>query len=409
MSGKTEVIVVGAGASGMVAAIHAAREGVSVRILEHKEEAGKKLLMTGNGRCNLSNERMEPKLYRGTNPAFAENALSQFGVKETLTFFREIGVPVRSRDGYLYPRNGEARGVRDALLSECEKRRVSIDYEIGIKKIQKEADGFSFFTKQGTFFSEKCILATGGCTWKKTGSDGSGFLYLDEFHHPIKDIVPSLLQMKAAESFFKELAGIRAEAEITLFLDGEQIASDCGELQLTDYGISGIPVFQISRYAAMGLREQKKAEVRMNFFPMLEREELLLMFRELFSNSPVRASVLLSGSLPHKLTPVLLREADLEDLPGEAYSEEDLRKLLDTASALPATITGMYKGDQAQVSAGGVDTAYVFPETMESRLVKGLYFCGEMLDIDGPCGGYNLQWAWSSGAVAGHAAGKNPK
>lgn len=404
---KTDVIVVGAGASGLTAAICAGREGASVRILEHMDTAGKKLLLTGNGKCNLSNEDMNPAYFRGSHPAFAEAALSAFGEKETRDFFRSIGVLFRSRRGYLYPFNGEAVGVRNALLLECDKIGVEIYYEIGIKKITKVGEYFLFDTKQGLFEAHSCILATGGCSQKRTGSDGSGLLYLEPFSQPVKDVVPSLLQMKAKEAFFSEIAGIRAEACISLLVDGKEKAIETGELQLTDYGISGIPVFQLSRYASEALKTGKEVRALIDFLPgFSEEKELFGFYRALFHKNPGKLKDLLSGSLPHKLCPVLLREAGVENLPGKDVSEGEIRRLLRVIKEFPVTITEMYKAENAQVTAGGIDTEHVNPSTMESTLVPGLFFCGEVLDVDGPCGGYNLQWAWSSGLAAGTAAAK---
>ena len=400
------VIIIGAGASGLTAAIHAARAGATVRILEHKEAAGKKLLLTGNGKCNLSNEDLNPRYYRGSHPEFAETALSSFGLSETRDFFRSIGILLRSKNGYLYPQNGEAVGVRDALVAECDKLGVEISYEIGIKKIVRDDGDFLLDTKQGEFRSRSVVLATGGSTLKRTGSDGSGLLYLERFRHPIKDVVPSLLQMKAKEAFFPEIAGIRADASLCLFVDGEENRRERGELQLTEYGISGIPVFQLSRYAAEGLKKGKNVSALISFLPEnKDPEELVSFYESLFRDHPDPVGRLLAGSLPHKLCGVILKEAGVKDLPGNRITREEIRRIVKMITAFPVTITGMYREDQAQVTAGGVDPDYVDPETMESTLEKGLFFCGEVLDIDGPCGGYNLQWAWSSGAAAGiHAA-----
>lgn len=405
-----DVIVIGAGASGLTAAIHAAREGASVQILEHKESAGKKLLLTGNGKCNLSNEDMNPTYFRGAHPEFAETALSLYGKEETRSFFESIGILLRSRNGYLYPQNGEALGVRNALLSECDKLGIKINYEIGIKKIIPKEGGLVLDTKQGEIRGHSVVLATGGSTHKRTGSDGSGLLYLDYLKHPVKDVVPSLLQMKAEGSFFKEIAGIRADAKLTLLIDEKEIAREAGELQLTDYGISGIPTFQLSRFAAEALKHDHSVKVRISFLPGQKDEEKLYRFYEnLFSGHPQNISELLSGALPHKLCKVILKEAGVKDLPGKKITGEEIRRVIHQITDFTVTITGMYHEEQAQVTAGGADTEYVFPDTMESKIVPGLFFCGEVLDIDGPCGGYNLQWAWSSGAIAGINAAKRSR
>ena len=403
----SDVIVVGAGASGLTAAISAAGGGASVLILEHKETAGKKLLLTGNGKCNLTNENIDPALYRGSEPGFPVPVLKAFSVERTLRFFREIGVPVRKKNGYYYPQNEEASGVLYALLNECDKRRVSINYEIGIKKIRAEKKGFRLETKQGDFFCKILILATGGCSYKETGSDGSGFLYLGELGHTTQDVVPSLVQLQADASFLKETAGIRADCRLTLLIDGETTAGEAGELQMTGFGVSGIAVFQLSRYAAMALREGKEVTLLVDFLPASpEVPELIAMYRDLFDENPAKLSALLSGSVHRKLIPVLLRECGVTDKTASLVSEDEIRRIVAALKAFPFSITGTRKLNEAQVTAGGVNTREVFPETLGSRLHEGLFFCGEMLDVDGPCGGYNLQWAWSSGLCAGEAAAK---
>ncbi len=404
---NADVIVVGAGASGLMAAIFAARSGASVLILEHKETAGKKLLLTGNGKCNLSSVVLDPARYRGTEEGFATPVLTAYPVERTLRFFREIGVPVRQKNGGYYPQNEEASGVLHALLSECERLGVSITYEIGIKKIIPQEKGFSLETKQGMFTCRCCILATGGCSYKETGSDGSGLLYLGDLGHTTQDVVPSLVQLKAKAPFLKETAGIRADSVLTLLIDQIPAAREAGELQMTDYGVSGIVVFQLSRFAAMALREQKEVSLLIDFLPASgEAEAVAGMYRTLFASNPANISALLRGAVHRKLIPALLDTCGVTDKSASAATEEEIVRIAETLKSFPLSIVGTKKLKDAQVTAGGVNTFEVFPQTMASRLQQGLFFCGEMLDVDGPCGGYNLQWAWSSGMCAGTEAAK---
>lgn len=401
----TDVIVVGAGAAGLTAAISAARHGASVLILEHMESAGKKLLLTGNGKCNLSNEQIDLTNYRGEEPEFPHYALRAYGLPETREFFLSLGVPFRSRNGYLYPQNEESAGVLTALLAECEKRGVEIKYQIGIQKITRETDGFLFTTKQGAFRSRTCILATGGKSYPRTGSDGSGFLYLGELGHEIKDVVPSLVKLQADAPYLTELAGIRADAHLILVIDHKPVARENGELQLTKDGVSGIPVFQLSRYAAAALGEGKRVELFVNFLPaMAHPAELLNWLKARCRNHPARLSDLLCALTHRKLVPVLLREAAVEDQAAAKVSAEELTRIAALLVGFPFVITGTDALRNAQVTAGGVLTRYVSEKTLESKKTPGLFFCGEMLDVDGPCGGYNLQWAWSSGLLAGKSA-----
>lgn len=409
MKAYYDVIVVGAGAAGMTAAISAAGTGAKTAILEHMDEAGRKLLATGNGKCNFTNQVQGVECYRGQNPAFVLPTLAQFGLSETLDFFREIGIfSVKKRDGYYYPASGQASSVRQALVLELKRLGVDIHYNIGIRSIKKDdREHFCFETKQGMFFSKSCIIATGGKAAKKTGSDGSGVPYIKSFGHTVLEFVPALVQLKGAQSFLKEVAGVRTDACITLYVDDTQVACDRGEVQLTDFGVSGIPAFQVSRYAVYALKKQKKVHLSLDFAPDLDYNTLLdyfLLQKERNREAYLRDT--LFGFLNKKLIPVMLREAGLvEDLPLSRCGKKEFDSLIRTIKHFRIDITGSKDFDSAQVCAGGVSTAQINPDTMESQLVPGLYFAGEVIDIDGMCGGYNLQWAWSSGWVAGKHAG----
>ncbi|MEY8390661.1 NAD(P)/FAD-dependent oxidoreductase [Lachnospiraceae bacterium] len=408
MSREFDIIVVGAGASGLTAAVQAARKGASVLILEHMDRAGKKILVTGNGKCNFTNKKQGIAYYNGKNPAFVLPVFEQFGVPETLQFFENIGIyPKNKRDGYFYPASEQAASVAEVLLMECKRLQVRIAYNIGIREIRREAEKFSFFTKEGVFISNCCIIATGGKAAKKTGSDGSGIPYIAQFGHKLTDIVPALVQMQGKQSFLKELAGVRAQGCIRLYIDGKRIAEDEGELQLTEFGVSGIPAFQVSRFAAYGLLYGQEVYAELNFLPKLSREEAKKLFARRFiaNGAGKNAAQALIGLFPCKLNVVLLKEAQIS--PGQQAqrcTRKELNALAYAAQTLRVDITGTKGFDFAQVTAGGVDTAEINPATMESLLVPRLYFAGEVIDIDGLCGGYNLQWAWSSGAVAGRAA-----
>ena len=409
MNAYYDVIVVGAGAAGMTAAISAAGTGAKTAILEHMDEAGRKLLATGNGKCNFTNQVQGVECYRGQNPAFVLPALAQFGLSETLDFFRAIGIfSKEKRGGYYYPVSEQASSVRQALVLELKCLNVEVYYNIGIRSIKKDdREHFCFETKQGMFFSKSCIIATGGKAAKKTGSDGSGVPYIKSFGHTVFEFVPALVQLKGAQSFLKDVAGVRTDACITLYVDDTQVALDRGEVQLTDFGVSGIPAFQVSRYAVYALKKQKKVHLSLDFAPDLDYNTLLeYFFQQKKRNREAYLRDTLFGFLNKKLIPVMLREAGLaEDIPLSRCGKKEFEKLIDTIKHFRIDITGSKDFDSAQVCAGGVSTAQINPETMESRLVPGLYFAGEVVDIDGMCGGYNLQWAWSSGWVAGKHAG----
>lgn len=406
MKDSSEIIVVGAGAAGMMAAITAARAGASVLILEHMDTAGKKILATGNGKCNYTNSRQGVEYYYGDDPAFVLPVLEQFGFEDTLKFFGELGILPKERRGYYYPASEQAASVREVLLMELRRLKVKIHYNCGIRGIYREQRGFRFDTKEGSYTSKICLMATGGCASKKTGSDGSGFLYLERFSHHLTEVVPALVGLVGKQPFFKELAGIRREIRINLYISNEWRAFEEGELQLTDYGISGIPVFQVSRLAAKALAKGEKVHALLNFSPEMEKEELTEYLFRCFCQKEKTAEQALIGTYQSKLIPVFLRLAGIEE--GQTAAKVDkfrLKKLAEVIQSFRVDITGTKKFDSAQVTAGGVDTSEIDNGTLESKLVPGLFFAGEMIDIDGKCGGYNLQWAWSSGYVAGlHSA-----
>ncbi len=409
MRGRYDVIVVGAGAAGLFAAIRAASRGSRVLILEHMGQAGKKILSTGNGKCNFTNQKQGIAYYRGKNPAFVLPVFAQFGLEDTLLFFERIGVQPKEKRGGYYPASGQASSVVETLMMECRRVGVSIAYGIGIREIKKEGGAFRFLTKQGVFESAACILATGGKAAKKTGSDGSGYLYIERFGHALTDIVPALVQLQGKQSFLKDIAGIRAESRVTLFVDREKVAEDFGELQLTEFGISGIPVFQVSRYASYALEEGKAVRADLDFLPEWAASRAREQIRRRFWDHGEGKSAIeaLVGLFPGKLCQLLLAQCRVPpEKPARDCTAAECDRLAKTARRLPIDIIGTKGFDAAQVTAGGVDTDEICPETMESRLVPGLYFAGEVVDIDGMCGGYNLQWAWSSGWVAGNSAAR---
>ena len=408
---QRNVVIIGGGASGIVAAISAAREGAKVTILEHKDRIGKKILSTGNGRCNLTNEYMEQDCFRGDDVSITTDVLKQFGYQETVVFFEELGVILKNRQGYIYPISDQATTILDVLRMELERLNVVVRLEHHVTAINRNAKGFQIATDKGNYQADSMILATGGKAASVLGSDGSGYTLAKQFDHSISPVVPALVQLKGKGSYFKQLAGVRTQAKVSLFVNDEFISEDTGELQLTNYGISGIPVFQVSRYAAKGLYEKKKVTAEIDFLPSMTDEELFLFIKERkILHKEKTAEDFLIGMFHKKLIGVLLKEAKIPL--GEsisALSDEKLKNLLVLCKHFPVFIEGTNDFEQAQVCAGGVKTTEINPKTMESLNEPDLYIVGELLDIDGICGGYNLQWAWSTGFIAGKNAAKGSK
>ena len=408
---QRNVVIIGGGASGIVAAISAAREGANVTILEHKDRIGKKILSTGNGRCNLTNEYMEQECFRGDDVSMIADVLKQFGYQETVAFFEKLGVILKNRQGYIYPISDQATTILDVLRMELERLNVVVYLEQHVQAITKNAKGFKIATDKGSCFGDSVILATGGKAASVLGSDGSGYTLSKQFGHSLSPIVPALVQLKAKGNYFKQLAGVRTQAKVSLFVNDKLVSEDTGELQLTNYGISGIPVFQVSRYAAKALYENKKVTAEIDFLPSMTDEVLDLFMKERKTfHGEKKAEDFLVGMFHKKLINVLLKEAKIplnESI--NAISDERLKNLLVLCKHFPVFIEGTNDFEQAQVCAGGVKTTEINPNTMESLNEPDLYIVGELLDIDGICGGYNLQWAWSTGFIAGKHAAKGRK
>ena len=405
MSGT--ITIIGGGAAGMTAAVAAAREGASVTLLEAGSTPGKKILSTGNGRCNLTNRKMDASCFRSRSPETVSQILSQFGLEDTLLFFRSLGLYFSDRGGYIYPRSEQAASVRTALESAV--RRSGVDIQTGQKVVSARWDhGYHLETASGKrIHTGIVILAAGGSAAPKTGSDGSGFRLAHDLGHSLVPPVPALVPLHLQNTGLCRLwKGVRVKGTISLLTDGREADSDTGELQLTESGISGIPVFQVSRYAAYGLLEGKQVSAVLDFLPEFSPEDRKGIFAE-FSQSRRGIAEALEGLIPPRLAQTICRTLGVKDsMPCYALKGKEKRQLavLLTSWELPVTATGNLEA--AQVTAGGADLRDLHPDTMESRICPGLYMAGELLDADGICGGYNLQWAWSTGAIAGRSAGR---
>lgn len=406
-----KVIIIGGGASGMMAAIHAARAGADATILEHTDRVGKKILATGNGRCNLTNLYQDESCYRCSQPEFPMAVIRQYPVEQTLDFFRELGILPKSREGYIYPHSEQASAVLDVLRMELAHRKISLVCNCETKEIRpskRNPGKLLVVAKQSSYEADAVILAAGSKAAPVTGSDGSGYQLAKQAGHRIIKPLPALVQLRCKEKHYKQLAGIRTESGLTLLIDGQPAAIERGEVQLTDYGISGIPTFQISRYASVALDRRQQVTVRIDFLPSLTEEETRQMIETRIRTMGYKTcEEWMTGLLNKKLVAVLLKLADIRS--GEQVSKVDKKRmgeLVRQIKAYETVITAANPFENAQVCCGGVDTREINRETMESRRMPGLYLAGELLDVDGICGGYNLQWAWSSGQTAGFHAGK---
>lgn len=396
--------IIGAGASGMAAALAAAENPeVEVLVLERQSRVGRKLLATGNGRCNLTNLHALEGGYHGESPDFSKEALTRFSPEETLAWFRSLGLyTVAEPSGRVYPYSDQANSVVDVLRLAMDKPNITLVTGFTVEKIRREPEGFTLSSREDSYFCHKVIVACGGLAGSKLGGTMSGYQLLGKLGHRSTRLRPALVQIKCGWGGVVGLKGVRANCHVKIFRDEALFAQSTGELQFTEMGLSGPVIFEISRDVCFGKGDW---EARLDFLPEMSPEELEAMLLERQQrNFPMEE--LLTGILHNRLGRVLTKAAGIGGRQAGELTREEIGQVCRTVKAFAIPLTEPLGMDSAQVTAGGVLTENFAPQTLESRLVPGLYACGEVLDVDGDCGGYNLQWAWSSGRCAGLHAGK---
>ena len=398
--------IIGAGASGMAAALAAAENhNTQVILLERQARVGRKLLATGNGRCNLTNLHADQTGYHGEDMAFPKAALAAFGPQQTIAWFADLGLyTVAEPSGRVYPYSDQANSVVDILRMAMEKENICLKTGFEVQKIQKTAEGFSVSSAEETVVCDKLIVACGGLAGTKLGGSMSGYKLLAKLGHRSTKLRPTLVQVKCGWAGVVSLKGVRANCRVQMFCDGALHSGSEGEIQFTEYGISGPVIFETSRDVC---QQKGRWTAVMDFLPQCSQQWLLEQLqRRRQSNIPVEE--LLTGILHNRLGRVLTRCAGIKGKVDTAeLTDGELEAVCACVKGFELELTEPLGMDSAQVTAGGVITDGFDPATMESKLVPGLYACGEVLDVDGDCGGYNLQWAWSSGRCAGLHAGKD--
>ena len=366
-----KVLIIGGGASGMMAALSALENpDNSVTLLERQSRVGKKLLATGNGRCNLTNRNIRLTHYHGQQPEFARFALESFYVGRTLAFFERLGLLTVTEDsGKVYPLSDQASSVLDVLRFALDARGANVVTSCDVIEVKHKARGYEALCATGEkYFGDKLIIACGGAAGKKLGGSKSGYHLLSQLGHSCTELLPSLTQIKTDPTYVKALKGVRADAHVRLRKDGQTVQDSFGEVQFTDFGLSGPEAFTLSRAAATALA----------------------------------AEDLFSGMLQSRLGKMIVKRAGLKyQTPLQSLNDEQLLACVKIAKWFTLAVEGVMGFDSAQVTAGGVSTREFDARTLESTISPGLFVCGEVLDIDGDCGGFNLQWAWSSGYLAG--------
>lgn len=395
--------IIGGGAAGMMSAITAARNGHSVTIIEHNQKLGKKILATGNGKCNFTNQDMSLYHFGASdeNIDFIKHVYNKFDRDSVISFFDEIGIAPYEKNGYFYPRSEQASSVAEALYAELLSQFVNIVTECNIKEVYKDSK-FVITTDKGNFKFDKLIIATGSMASPKTGSDGSGYKIAKSFGHKLIKPLAALCGLKCEGKFFKGVAGVRCRAMVSLYVDDEFVRAEEGELQLTDYGVSGIPVFQISADAVRSLDEGCDVSVEIDFYKEsrdISDTEDMIRYR-IKCNPEKTADEFLNGVFNKKLIKMLVLQCGIDsDIKCSELSDEDIECLSELIKGFNVKVLAP-NADNAQICSGGVDCNEL-KDSLESKICSGLYFAGEIIDVNGDCGGYNLQWAWSSGYVAG--------
>ena len=386
-----DILIVGGGASGLMAALSAsANEKNNITVLERQDRVGRKLLATGNGRCNITNTNASGKSYHGENPSFASYALEQFGPADTLSYFESLGLICREMyGGRVYPLSDSANSVLDVLRFACIQKGINIATGTFVEACGFKNGRFYAYTSKEVYSADRLIVACGGKAGGKLGGTGDGYSILKSFGHKCTKLYPSLVPVFTNDELTRSLKGVRAEVEIRLNGIKRQ-----GELQFVEKGISGPAAFDISREAAI-----KGGEISIDFLTG-DVSGILKMRRE---NMPsLECGSILTGIVHNRLSIALVKYCGIKpSLPVSELTDDDIASIALACRCFKLNIKGVGNFDSAQITVGGISTRDFDSHTMGSLLVPGLYACGEVLDIDGDCGGYNLQWAWSSGFLAG--------
>ena len=402
---KHDLIIIGGGAAGLIAAITSKDMGIDVAILEGTDRIGKKILTTGNGRCNITNTNTSPTMYHSNNQGFYDSTLEAFGYIDTENFFNSLGLPLISlEEGKLYPMSLQASAVLDIFRLALEEKEIPIYLNTKVKEIIPSKNGFIIHTSSDEIFeAEKIILATGGVSAPKTGSDGSGYSIAKQLGHKMITPLPALVQLRLSYKSLKALSGVKFQGTAEIIADGTSLRKEVGEILFTDYGISGPPVLQLSRTAAYALRTKNNVLIKIDLMNMFSKEALKDFFENHWATFSYRSVFdSLIGILNKKLIPIVLKESGIFSIhkPCSDLDWGEKKNLLKLLKEWEFEITSTNSFNDAQVTAGGIDVLDVNEKTLESKLIPNLYFAGEILDVDGDCGGFNLQWAWSSGYVA---------
>lgn len=394
-----DIVIIGGGVSGIVSAIKSFNGRNRITILERNDKCLKKLLLSGNGRCNYFNDDTSISNYHSMREDLLDKVINSNNMSRVLDFYNELGIIPKIKNGYYYPFSNQASTVRDALMFEVMKLGISIKYNYLVEKIERSNNKFII---NDSIVCDKVIIATGSCSYPKTGSDGMGYDFLRKFGHNIIKPLPALVQLNSDFKYCRELSGIRSDVILSLYEDDEFISSSVGEVQLTDYGISGICTFNLSHFVTRGLDVGKKEVIKVNFLPFIKDNYMEWFNTYSNKHNDKNIYMLLCNILNYKLVKVILKVCSIDN--EIYYNELDYNSrslLIDNLTNFKFNIVSTKDFNFSQVCNGGVSLDEVNLSTFESLIVDGLYITGEVLDINGNCGGYNLICAVISGILVG--------
>ena len=391
----SKVGIIGGGFSGIVAAIYASKTN-EITIFERNSDILKKLLLTGNGRCNFFNSKQGINYYHSNNIDKLKDIINDNNINELINFYHNIGIEFKEKDGYYYPYSNQAISVKNALVNKLKETNTKIVTDYFVETIKKENNKFII---NNEYEFDKVIIAAGGSSYPITGSDGNMYNILKDLGIKVTNIYPALSPLVTDDKYLKELSGVRSNANISFYSNDKFIKDEMGELQLTDYGISGICVFNLSYLYNI----YKNCYVLINFIPFIETKEELEKYLDnkdkLMGEKTI--SELLNGVLNNKIINVIIKKSNIKDIKYKNLDKNEKDILLDNIFSYKMNITDIKGFNKSQVTMGGVDLSEIDMKTMEVINVPGLYIIGELLDIDGICGGYNLTHSFITGYIVG--------
>jgi len=398
-----DMIIIGAGASGLCAAISSARAGKRVMLLEQNNKTGKKILVSGNGKCNIGNKTINTSRFHSQNPDFIEKVLQGYDFKVIEKFFTSLGLElIEGKEGKMFPMSMQASSVVELLEYEAKRLGVEILCNAAVTGITQKADTFTLKTTQGIRVCEKLVLASGSPAAPQLGGSNSGYAFATKMGHSLIPRHPSLVQLCSQEGWVKSCAGVKVAGVATLYANGEQITQKEGDLLFTNYGISGLAILDLSREVSTRLAHFDYCELSLDLMPKQSKERLTnLLLKRINQKSEKPIGLWLQGVIHKKLIAIILKQSKCKAKIESQLNRKEIGKLVYAMKNLKLSINDTKGFQGAEVATGGIDTREVDPKTMESKLVPNLYFAGEILDVDGDRGGFNFHFAWVCGLRVG--------